>query len=295
MVSVVRKSLVLAVLSLLLTGCAGQRSGGPAPAEDRARTLKIFVGAASKPPTEEVIGLFERKTGIRVEAQYGGSGALLSQMRLAGKGDIFFPASSDYMEKAKRGGDVFPESERHVVYLVPAITVRRGNPKGIKSLRDLAGPGLRVAIANPETAVIGAYAVEIVEKALTPAEGEAVRRNVVNYAENAEKLANTVSLGAVDAAINWSVVAHWDPERLETVPLKRSEVVRVSYMPIAVTRHARDRDPAQRFVDFVTSAEGRAIYKKHHYFLTPAEAFAYIGEEKPVGGDYVVPPEWFGR
>lgn len=280
--------LAIAFLSLPLAGCA---AAGQTQATE---PLRIFAGAASKPPTEEIVALFEAKTGVRVEVQYGGSGAMLAQMRLAGKGDIYFPASSDYMEKAKRAGDVFPESERRVIYLAPAILVERGNPGGIKSLRDLARPGLRVAIANPETAVIGAYAVEIVEKALTPAEREAFRRNVATHAENAEKLANTVSLGAIDATINWSVTAHWDPKRLESIPLAPSEVIRVSYMPIAVSRYTRNRDLAQRFVDFVTSPEGQAIYRKHHYFLAPDEAFAYVGREKPVGGEYAVPAEWIG-
>ena len=50
-----------------------------------------------------------------------------------------------------------------VVYLVPSINVRAGNPKGIQGLRDLLKPGIRVAIANPENVCVGTYAVEIVE------------------------------------------------------------------------------------------------------------------------------------
>ncbi len=130
-------------------------------AEER---LLVFAGAASKPPTEEAAKVFEKKTGIKVDLVFGGSGFVLSQMMLARKGDIYFPGSSDFMELAKKKGAVFPETERDVVYLVPAINVRKGNPKKIHTLRDLARPGLRVAIANPEGVCVGLYAVETIEK-----------------------------------------------------------------------------------------------------------------------------------
>jgi molybdate transport system substrate-binding protein len=95
-----------------------------------AEELLVFAGAASKPPTEEVAKVFEAKTGVKVYLTFGGSGFVLSQMTLAKKGDIYFPGSSDYMEIAKKKDLVFPETERNVVYLVPAINVQKGNPKG---------------------------------------------------------------------------------------------------------------------------------------------------------------------
>ncbi len=63
---------------------------------DKGRLL-VYVGAASKPPTEEAAGLFEKKTGIRVDLNIGGSGMILSQMKLTKMGDVYFPGSSDYM------------------------------------------------------------------------------------------------------------------------------------------------------------------------------------------------------
>ncbi|HPU31022.1 MAG TPA: hypothetical protein PLM71_12025, partial [Syntrophorhabdaceae bacterium] len=48
--------------------------------------LIVFAGAASKPPAEEAANLFEKKTGIKVNLTFGGSGFVLSQMSLAKKG-----------------------------------------------------------------------------------------------------------------------------------------------------------------------------------------------------------------
>lgn len=258
-------------------------------AEER---LQVFAGAASKPPTEEAAKAFERKTGVKVDLVFGGSGFVLSQMMLAKRGDVYFPGSSDFMELAKKKGAVFPETERNVVYLVQAINVQKGNPKKIRTLRDLARPGLRVAIANPEGVCVGLYAVETIEKHLTVAEKAALKKNLVNYTESCEKTATAVSLKTVDAVIGWSVFEHWDPERIETVPLKKQEINRIGYIPAAIATFTQNRALAQKFIDFLLSAEGQAIYRKYHYFMTPDEAGKWIGAKKPVGGEYVLPPEW---
>ncbi|HEY3278768.1 MAG TPA: molybdate ABC transporter substrate-binding protein [Syntrophorhabdaceae bacterium] len=257
--------------------------------------LLVFAGAASKPPTEEAARAFEKKTGVKVNVTFGGSGFVLSQMILARRGDIYFPGSSDYMEVAKKKGVVFPETERYIVYLVPAINVQKGNPKGIKSLSDLTKPGLRVAIANPDGVCVGLYAVEIVEKNFTPEEKAAFRKNLVNYTESCEKTATAISLKAADAVIGWEVFQYWDPARIETIALTKQQIVRIGYIPIAISKYTSNKALAQKFIDFLLSDEGKALFKKYHYFMSPGEAIAWIGEKKPVGGEYVVPGRWMGK
>ena len=257
--------------------------------------LLVFAGAASKPPTEEAVALYEKKTGTKVEVVFGGSGYVLSQMKLAKQGDIYFPGSSDYMELAKREGLVFPETEKIIVYLVPAINVQKGNPHKIRTLKDLTKPGLKVAIANPEGVCVGAYAVEIIEKEFSPEEKSAFQKNLANYTGSCEKTATAISLKQVDAVIGWRVFEHWDPERIETVPLDPAQVQRIGYIPIAVSTFTQNRQAAQDFIDFLTSPAGQAVFAKYHYFATPEDAFKWLGTTKPVGGEYVIPPAWLKK
>lgn len=288
----------LGALCIFALSCGSGAPGTapePAPPPAAVEKILVYAGAASKPATEEAARLYEERHGVKVELVFGGSGYVLSQMKLAQNGDLYFPGSSDYMEKAKREGLVFPESEKNIVYLVNAINVRPGNPKKIRTLRDLTRPGVRVAIANPEGVCVGAYAVEIIERAFTPAEKAAFRRNLANYTESCEKTATAISLNMVDAVIGWSVFQHWDPERIETVPLKKEEIIRIGYIPIAISRFTKNRAAAQAFIDFLAGPEGRAVYARYHYFATADEAIAYIGDTRPVGGEYEVPAEWLTK
>jgi molybdate transport system substrate-binding protein len=280
--------IALSLTVSLMISVSGQRSLA-------ADSLMVFAGAASKPATEEAAKAFEAKTGVKVDVIFGGSGYVLSQMMLGKKGDLYFPGSSDYMEVAKKKDVVFPETEKNIVYLVPAINVQKGNPKNVKTLKDLTRPGLKMAIANPEGVCVGLYAVEIVESFLTPEEKEAFKKNLINYTESCEKTATAISLKAADAVIGWRVFHFWDPERIDTIPFEKSQIIRIGYIPIAVAKFTTNRPLAQQFIDFLLSEDGKKIFRKYHYFMSADEATEWVGEKKPVGGEYAVPKYWIKK
>src|SRR4030043_786417 len=261
-------------------------------AHSSSKRLLIFAGAASKPATEEVTKIFQEKFGIPVDVTFGGSGFVLSQMGLAKRGDLFFPGSSDFMELAKREGFVIPESEKIIVYLIPAINVQKVNPKKIYSLKDLTKEGIRLAIANPESVCVGTYAVEVVEKNLTSVEKEKFRKNLVNYTESCEKTANVISLKAGDAVLGWRVFQFLDPERIETIYLKPEEVPRIGYIPIVISKFTHDKALAQNFIDFLLSPTGKAIFRKYNYLMDLQEARRFTRPDTMVGEEYSLPDEW---
>ena len=261
-------------------------------AQSASKRILVFAGAASKPATEEGARIFQERFGIPVNVIFGGSGFVLSQMKLTKKGDLYFPGSSDFMEMAKKERLVFPESEKILVYLIPAINVQKGNPKKISSLRDLTKDGVRVAIANPEMVCVGTYAVEIVEKNLTPVEKEKFKKNLVNYTESCEKTANVISLKAVDAVLGWRVFQYWDPGRIETIYLGPEEIPRIGYIPIAVSKFTQDKVLAQKFIDFLFSPQGKVVFRKYHYLMDLKEARHFTRPDTHVGGEYVLPNEW---
>jgi molybdate transport system substrate-binding protein len=289
--AVERALLALALVGVLaLVACgseAGQESGADETPQ-RGGTIEVFAGSATKPATEEVARLFEDKYGVSVELHFGGSGAMLTQMKETGRGDIYFPGSSDFMEVAKDKDIVLPESERIVVYLIPAINVQKGNPKNIQSLEDLARPDVTFAIANPETVCVGLYAAEILDKAgLT----QTLRPKIATYAESCEKTAQLLALKTVDAVIGWRVFQYWAPDDIETVYLEPDQIPRIGYVPIAISKSTKQPALAQQFIDFATSDEGMAVYAKWHYLVTEEEARKFA-PQAPVGGEWQLPEDW---
>lgn len=261
----------------------------PAAVRAAPRSLEVFAGSASKPAVQELAAAFEERTRARVHVHFGGSGALLSQMQLARRGDVYLPGSSDFMELAKRRELVDPVTEVRLFYLVPAIAVARGNPEGIRSLEDLARPGLRVGIARPETVCVGLYGVEALERSGL---AERVRPNIVNWAESCEKTAQMLSLGLVDAVLGWDVFDDWDPVRIETVPYPPERVPRIGYAPAAVSVFAREPDLGRQFLAFLSGPEGKEAFRRHGYLASLEEARALARPDTPVGGEFPLPEGW---
>lgn len=258
--------------------------------------LILSIGAASKPPIEEILVLFEKETQIKTKPIFGGSGYILSQMKLSQKGDIFFPGSSDFMEIAKRENLIYEETEKRVVYLVPTLNVQIGNPKGIQTLYDLLKPNLKIAIANPENVCVGLYAVEIIEENFNEFQKELFKKNLVTYAESCEKTASLLALKTVDAVIGWHVFQNWSPQNILTIPLKAKEVKRIGYIPIAIVKYTKQRDIAQRVINFIIhDPRSKEIFYKYGYFLSEKEAIDFVGEKKEIGGQYHLPLNWKGK
>lgn len=236
-------------------------------------TLKVFMGAAGEKPWREIISEFERETGIKVEAIFGGSGTLLSQIKIVKEGDIYAPGSPDYMYKAINDGLISRSSVAIVAYLVPAIIVPKGNPKNITSLEDLARSGIKIGIGDPRTVCIGEYAAEILKY---NGLWEKVKQNIVVYAESCSKTAMLAATGSVDVIIGWHVFHYWYPNKTEIIWLKPKQIPKISYIPIGILKYSKHPDAAMKFIKFAAESQfSKHIWRKYHYFATKEEARKY--------------------
>jgi molybdate transport system substrate-binding protein len=277
----VKKAAVLLIgllLLVIMSGCVAQE----------ANTITAFVGSASKPAMEEAAAVFESETGIKVYLNFGGSGAMLSQIELSQSGDLYIPGSPDYITKAERKGIVDTDSVKKIAYLIPVIAVQHGNPKNIQSLADLAKPGIEVGIGNPQAVCVGLYAIEILDYNHLLAD---VSKNIVVNAESCEKTATLLSLKSVDAVIGWDVFHAWDPEKIDIIYLPADQLPRLAYVPGAVTKFAADAASAQKFLDFLVSEQGQQIFRKWGYITAEDEAMKFAPDAE-IGGEYQLPASY---
>jgi molybdate transport system substrate-binding protein len=252
------------------------------------RNIIAFCGSASKPAMEEAAAQFEQETGIDVNLHFSGSGTMLSLMKMARRGDLYIPGSPDYMSKAIREGVVDPESVAIIAYLILAIDVPRGNPKNIHTLADLARPGIRIGIGNPEAVCVGLYAVEVLERNGLLKE---VQNNIVTHAPSCSATASLVAMQKVDAVIGWRVFPQWNPDKIDAVLLKPHEAPRLGYIPAAISTFSQDKKSAQRFINFLISPEGQQIFAKWGYIATEKEAQSFAPQAE-IGGEYRLPMDY---
>jgi len=224
--------------------------------------LVVFAGAASRPATAEVACLFGQKTGIEVDCSFGGSGAVLNQIRIESFGDVYIPGSNDYMDIADKEGQIVPESRRIICYLTPVICVAEDNPRRIDGLRALSRKGLRVTMGDPGSVCLGSIAKQALERAGLYA---LVRENIVTYASDCQQIASLIRLGEVDAAVGYDVFHFQSPDDMDIVPIPGIEQVNI---PAAVVIHSTQKERAREFVDFIAGPQGIKVFAKYGYRTT---------------------------
>ena len=237
-----------------------------------ATTLSVFAAAGAKPALDEVAKDFKEKYGTVVEITYGGSGEVLNQMVLSESGDVYVAPEQSFMETAAVKNAVDTASIASVAYMIPVIAVQKGNPHNIMSLADLARPGIQVGVTRQETTLLGKFAPEIFDKAGL---SEAIGNNIVTEAIRPDSLLTALVMGQVDAGILWHFYQRQVPDDIEVIFLLPEQLTGIGEMQIAVTNYCQNESLARQFVDFVTSAEGKEIFKKYGYFTDAGEVYQY--------------------
>ncbi len=249
-------------------GDAEASGAGPEDARpDAGKSLYLYCGAGLRPAMKDVIAAFTARTGAAVEADYGGSGVIISRMRASGRGDLFMPGDVWYVELAEKGGLV--ASKAMVCYFVPVILVQEGNPKAIEGVADLARPGLKLGLGNPKACQIGRISRQIFAK--NGIDLAAVQANLAFSSTTVNELGIQVRTGHLDAVIVWDAIAAFYADAGEVVEVPPQQNV-ISRVAIAVLESAADPALAERFVTFTTSDEGQALFRRHHYRTEPPGA-----------------------
>ncbi|MFH1287871.1 MAG: molybdate ABC transporter substrate-binding protein [bacterium] len=253
-----------------------------------SETLLIFAGSASKPVLEEINKNFGRENNIKIETSFGGSGSVLSQMKLAKKGDIYIPGSSDFMEKAKKDNLVLPETEERTAYLIPSVCVQSRNPMEITGVESLASKDIRIGIGVPGTVCLGLFAVEIIEGSGLK---EKIKPKIVTYAESCAKTASLIVMENVDVIFGWSVFANWSPDKIRSIPIEPKYFKRISYIPAAVSIYCKNKELAVKYINYLRAPQSQEIFRKSGYITDPEELNKnYPGVE--IGGSYSLPEGW---
>jgi len=234
--------------------------------------LSIFSGAGAKPAMDEVCQKFESQYGFKVKINYAGGGEALSQMILSKSGDIYIAPEQRFIESAKEKQVIDPQTIRTLAYMIPVIGVKKGNPKNITTLADLSRPGIRIGIARPETTLVGKYALEIFSKTGLAKE---IEKNITTQTVRPDQLLTMLIFDQIDAGIIWHFYQTCAPDKIEIIYLSPQQITGIGKLQIAISVFNKERELAQKFVDFATSAQGKTIFRKRGYIVDVEEIKKY--------------------
>lgn len=243
---------------------ARAENSATAGGETRATRLSIFAAASLADAFDEIGRGFEANNpGVSLSFNYGGSNQLAQQIVQGAPVDVFASANQRQMDVVIESGQVVSTTQRTFVRNRLVVVFPADNPAKIRTLNDLAKPGIKLVLAA-EAVPVGQYALDFLQKAseaaeFTEAYREMVLANVVSYEENVRAVLSKVELGEADAGIVYTSDISGDAaDRVGDLDIP-DELNTIAAYPIAAIKESDNAAMAQRFVDYVLSEEVQAV------------------------------------
>jgi accessory colonization factor AcfC len=239
--------------------------------------VRVFSARACATPLEKAAELFEKETGIAVEisvcsrhcaepvaeeatGETGGDDFLL-EIAEAGIHDLAIGGAEYLLDDGEVRGIVQKGKRRTIGCRVSAILVPAGNPKNIRSVEDMAAPGVRVAISMIDC-LKGLWEDICGRMGLL----EPIRKNISYRANGCIAIVEAVAGGEVDAAFGWTAFQHLEPERIEVIEMPREQQV-ARGTGVGMLSFAKHSAEAEQFMDFLASPPSQQFYEKYGWVI----------------------------
>jgi len=247
-------------------------------------SIRVFTAKACFAPLNEAARLYEKERGVRIETLVCGRACANSVAKDTSRGhevvlgqpetflleirdmeglDIAIAGAEYLFDDGEDHGIILGATRRSLGLRESAILVGKGNPHGIRGLRDLLRPGLRIGVSVIDCLkgmwedICGRE--RIVEK---------VRANITTHLTGCVAITQAVVEGKVDVGFGWTTFKALSGNRLDVVRLPRNQRVYRS-TSAAVMKQSRNAKAAEDFIGFLASDTGKSIYEKHGWIAEP--------------------------
>lgn len=257
----------LALLGLLIAGLLKQpEATGTGEGSTANRSpLMVYCAASNKSVMEAIRQDYEREFGQAVEVQYGASQTLLASLSVSKTGDLFLPADVSFFEMARK--QQLLSSESLLAEMQAVAAVPKGNPKQIRTLRDLLRDDIRVAQGSPDGTAIGKLTKAVLSES---SQWKPLEEHTRVFKTTIHEVASDVKIGAADVGIVSDAVLH-DYDSLEAVTIPELASVR-SQVGIAVLNFSSQPREASHFARYMSARDkGQLRYREFGFQVTEGD------------------------
>ena len=235
---------------------------GPAAAE----TVQLYAAGSLRGALTEIAKAYESSTGNKVEAKYGPSGLLKTEISAGAKADVFASANMEHpqaLHDEKKGGPVLRFARNKLCALVrPGLTVDSAN-----LLERMLDPNVKLGTSTPKADPSGDYAFEVFRKVETirPGAQAILEKKALQLTGGAGSASPPpgrtaygwhVAEGRADIFLTYCTnaqTAQKEGSGQQIVPLPDNLAVGADY---GLTVIAGASSSAQQFVEFIMSSSG---------------------------------------
>ncbi len=215
--------------------------------------LEFMAGGVNRPVVEPVVKQFQDDWGCEVNTTYNGCGILVGSMKAGARPDLYYACDVTFMTPVRdpQGLNLF-DMPIHFSKTDIVIVTEKGNPKNLKSLADLAGEGVKLALCDPQKSTLGELTDELLRRAELLKE---VRANQIFSTSTADQCVQAVVAGRLDAAVVYRANTVTQTDKLEILMIDDPKAFAVQ--PIAVATNSQNKRLATLLRDAIVADENR--------------------------------------
>lgn len=272
------------LLGVLAAGCGGgdDSATGSGGSGGGGEVNLVAYSTPQQAFEEGLIPAFQKTPegeGTSFSTSFGGSGDQRRAVEAGQPADFVDFSLEPDMTKLVEAGLVAKDWNQNahngmISHSVVVLTVRPGNPKGIKGWDDIVTGDVEIITPNPATSggakwnIMAAYGAQLKEGKSPKEALQFVAKLIENTSvldDSARDALQTFASGKGDVLIgyeNEAIQAQESGIKLEwVIPDNTLQIEN----PAAVTADAQDPETAQAFLDFIWSQEGQQIFADYGY------------------------------
>ena len=226
--------------------------------------LNVSAAASTTDALKAINDLYQQANkNVTIVANFASSGTLQTQIENGAPADVFVSAATAQMDNLQKEGLTINETRQNLLNNKTVMVVPIDSTLGLTSFNDLATDKVKiVAIGDPKSVPAGTYALQAFDElgitaAVQPKEvlGADVRQ-VLTYVEG----------GNVDAGIVFATDA-LTSTKVKVVASAPADInARVVY-PVAILKASKNIDAAKAYVNFLSSAQAKAVWEKFGFSM----------------------------
>jgi molybdate transport system substrate-binding protein len=219
--------------------------------------LTISAAASLTDAFSEIAKQFRKvNKGVKVRLNFGSTSTLVSQIQSGAPSDVVASADLSSIEKLVASANVVV-SPKVFARNTMAIAVKPGNPKSVRTIKDLGS--LRFIALCGKTVPCGVYASSVLTRA-----GVVIDESKITRGIDVKATLSAVANGDADAAIVYKTDVLAAKKNVFGIDIPSAQNVQAKY-GIAPIRGSKNLANAKAFIDFVLSERGLQILKSFGY------------------------------
>jgi len=240
------------LVTIALVGCGSSSSSSSSTITG---DLTVFAAASlTESFNDEKTALEAANQGLAITYSFAGSDSLVTQIQNAAPADVIATASARMMKTLSDGGLV--ETVQAFARNKLEILVQPGNPKGIKTIADLARTDITF-VTEEDTVPAGKYTAQMLQTA-------GITVHPVSKETDVKSAVARVTSGEADATVVYVTDVLAAGSKGAGVEIPDALNVIASY-PIAIVKGATHHAAAEAFIAAILSTDGQANLARHGF------------------------------